>query len=68
MIDRLAAGDVGQKRPDADDRRNAEPLGHDRRVAAGAADFGDEALHELRIEIRRFARREIVGQHQHSAM
>ena len=40
---RLAAGDVGQKRPDADHRGNAEPLGDDRRVAAGAADLGDEA-------------------------
>ena len=40
---RFAARDVGQKRPDADDRRNAQPLGHDRRVAAGPADLGDEA-------------------------
>ena len=41
---RLAAGDVGQKRPDADDRRNAQRLGHDRRVAARPADLRDEAL------------------------
>ena len=62
---RLAAGDVGQERPGADDGRNAERLGDDRRVAAGAADFGDEAADELRIEIGRFAGREIVGQHEH---
>ena len=40
---RLAAGDVRQKRPDADHRRNAQRLGHDRRVAARPADLGDEA-------------------------
>ena len=55
----------GEERADADDGRNAERLGDDRRVAAGAADFGDEAHHELRIEVRRLAGREIVGQHQH---
>ena len=58
----VAAGNVGQERPGADDRRNFQPLGDDRRVAAGAADLGDEAAHELAVEIGRFAGREIVGQ------
>ena len=62
---RLAARDVRQKRPDADHRRNAQRLGDDRRVAARPADLRDEALHVLRIEIRRLARRQVVRQHQH---
>ena len=42
----VAAGDVGQERAGADDGRNFQPFGDDRRVAAGPADLGDEAAHE----------------------
>ena len=43
---RLAAGNFRQERSGADDGRNAERLGDDRRVAAGPANFGDEAADE----------------------
>ncbi len=61
----IAAGDLGQKRSDADDGRDFERLGHDRRVAARPADLGDEAADEPAVEIGRFAGREVVGEHQH---
>ena len=44
----VAAGDVGQERSGADDGRNLQAFGDDGRVAAGAADLGDEAADELR--------------------
>ena len=54
-----------RKRPTPTTAGNAQAFGDDRRVAAGAADLGDEAQDELRIEIGRFAGRQIVGQHEH---
>ena len=42
----VAAGDVGQERADADDGGNFQAFGDDGRVAAGAADLGDEAADE----------------------
>ena len=61
----VAAGDFGQERSGAHHGRDFQGLGHDRRVAARPADLGDEAADEAAIEIRRFAGREVVGQHQH---
>ena len=58
----IAAGDVAQKRADADDRRQFQRLGDDRGVAARTADFGDESEDELAIEIRGFAGRQVVRQ------
>ena len=40
----LAAGHVGEKRPEADDGRDLEPLGDDRRVAPRAAELGGKPL------------------------
>ncbi len=51
--------------PGADDGRDFQGLGHDRRVAARPADLGDEPANEAAVEVRRFAGREIVGQHEH---
>ena len=50
---------------EADHRRDFEPLGDDRRVAARAAELGGESLHELAVEVGRLARRQVVGQHDH---
>ena len=61
----LAAGDFGQERPGADDGRDFERLGHDRRVTAGPADLGDKSADEAAVEIGGLAGREVVGQHQH---
>ena len=61
----FTARDVGQKRPDAHHRGNPQRFGDNRRVAARPADLRDKTADVLRIQIRRFTRREIVGQHQH---
>ena len=45
--DQFAAGDVGQERAGADDRRYLQGLGDDRGVAARPADLRDEAADEI---------------------
>ena len=59
------AGDVGQEGSGADDGGDFQGLGDDRRMAARAADLGDEAEDEAAVEIGGFAGREVVGQHEH---
>ena len=62
---RFATGDIGQKRPQSHHGRNLEPFGDDGSVAARAAQLGGKPLHKPPVEIGRFARREVVGQHHH---
>ena len=62
---RLAAGYVGQKRPNPHHRWNLEPFRHDRRMAARAAQLSGKSLDKSPVEVGRFAGREIVGQHDH---
>ena len=61
----VAAGDLGQEGPGADDGGDFQGLGDDRRMAARPAHLGDEAADEAAVEIGGFAGREVVGQHQH---
>ena len=61
----IAAGDVGQEAAQADDGGNFEHAGHDGGVARLAPRLGGEGVDQLRIEIGRLARRQIMGENDH---
>ncbi len=54
-----------QERSDANDRRQFQSLGDDRSMAARPSRFGAKTLHVTAIQVRRFAGRQHMGEHNH---
>ena len=61
--DQVAADHLRQQLARADDGRQFQALGQNRRVSPFAAGFGDESAHPAAIEPGGLAGRQVVGQH-----